>query len=209
MTTDTHPDVLLVREAYAKAFLTEISFQTFGDLRDLLGGMLNKYMNGRDVETAHALAQYWLAATNQVWPTHGIMGRTADELESFVRFVNRNGLTEALVGDEANANTLASVCMVHALVGGTGAFNIDPVNIQTLMGSWLGRDVDVSDVQDVEGMSALLYGKAAWGLYLPDVDNLTFLPIYMWQQKLPLPAFGGHNREVTDNALSELPSDMT
>lgn len=209
MRTDPHPDIVLVHEAYTKAFLTEVSFQTFGDCRDLLDSMLNKYMNGRDLVIAHTLAKYWLAATDQVWPTHGIMGRNADELDTFVRFVNRNGLAEALINDDVSANTLASVCTVHALVAGTGAFNIDPVNIHTLVQEWLSREVEVSDVQDVERMVGLLYGEAAWGLYLPDVDSFTFLPIYLWQQKLPLPAFGAGNKEREHTATPVLPSDMS
>lgn len=208
MTKQEHPDVAALRTAFTKAFLTEISFNTLGACCDIEQALLKKYMNGSDTDTAYEIAKYWLAHTAQVWPTHGIMGRNADDLESFVCFVNRNSLAEKLIRDSDDANTLASVCMVHALVAGTGGFKIDPINIKTLMTTWLGYDVDCVDVQKVEPMVGLLYGKAAWSLYLPDVDHLTFLPVHLWSLRLPLPSYPQSAGATVAMGSSTLPFDV-
>lgn len=207
MSNPKHPHLVKVADAFEKGFVTEISYNSFETCRETIADMLKEYSSLPNVEVALPLAQYWLRFTEHVWNSKGILGRNAGELEQFVYFVIENDLIKELAENPDDANTLASVCMTHSLVSRIPGFRIDRANMKKLMDTWLGREVDIEDVDDIEKMCAMLYGKATWDLYLPDVADLTFMPVHLWQQKLPLPAFNS-NKCTIDSAPSILPSDV-
>lgn len=201
-------DIPRLQKAYENAFVIHKTHTYIQICRDVLNDAVARCTREPEERSSKLTAYFWLKATEAIWHQYGVHGRSIEEMENFIVFINKNQLINYLVEDYNDANTITSVCMAHVLISENGWLHFDSSAVMELIQTWLGKSIDRTISLGPERVSDLLYGPAVWSLCAADIKDLHHVPYHLWTQKLPLPGPGGAKESPDTNVLACIPTDI-